>query len=113
MLYNAERSATDDFDAIIVEAAEQDVKQTPTSSSLALIILLASRMDAADVFIPAALHMIQKSELYSMCVHFEPQELVGNLSQDLQPLPPHHLLRACNQAFCFVEATAGGELQKI
>ena len=48
-----------------------------------------------------------------MCVHFKPQELPGDLSQDLQPLPPHHLLRPCNQAFCLVQATAGGEIQKI
>ena len=57
-----------DYDAIIVEAAEQDLKQTPTSSSLVLIDLLAARMDAVDVFLPAALHMLEKSQLYSLSV---------------------------------------------
>ena len=109
----AARSATDDFDAIIVQAGEQDLKQTPTSSSLVLLHMMASRMDTADVFMPASLHMLQKSDVYSMCVHFEPQQLPGDLSQDLQPLPSCDLLRACNQAFCLVQATAGGETQRI
>ena len=110
---DAARSATDDYNAIIVEAAEQDLKQTPTSSSLVLINMLASRMDAVDVFMPAALRVLRKSELYSMCVHFEPQELPRELAQDLETVPPQHMLRACNQAFCLVEATAGGEIQRI
>ena len=106
-------SATDQYDAIIVEASEQDLKQTPTTSSLVLINMLASRMGAVDVFMPAALHMLRKSELYSMCVQFEPQELPHDLSLDLNSLPPQHLLCACNQAFCLVQATSGGEVQKI
>ena len=105
--------ATGQYDAIIVEASEQDLKQTPTTSSLALIDMLASRMDAVDVFMPAALHMLRKSELYSMCVQFEPQELPHNLSLDLNSVPPLNLLRVCNQAFCLVQATSGGEIHKI
>ena len=105
--------ATGDYDGIIVEAAEQDLKQTPTSSSLVLINMLASRMDAVDVFMPAALHMLRKSELYSMCVQFEPQELPHDMSRDLTPLPPQPLLRACNKVFCLVQATSGGEVLKI
>ena len=100
--------ATDQYDAIIVEASEQDLKQTPTTLSLVLICMLALRMDAVDVFMPAALHMLRKSELYSMCVQFEPQELPHNLSLDLNSVPPPNLLRLCNQAFCFVQATSGG-----
>ena len=70
-------------------------------------------MDAVYVFMPAALHMLRKSELYSMCVQFEPQELPHNLSLDLNSVPPPNLLRVCNQAFCLVQATSGGEIQKI
>ena len=62
--------ATGQYDAIIVEASEQDLKQTPATSSLVLINVLASRTDQVDVFISAALHMLRKSELYSMCVQF-------------------------------------------
>ena len=101
--------ATGDYDGTAVEAAEQDLKQTPTSSSLVLINMLASRMDAVDVFMPAALHMLRKSELYSMCVQFEPQELPHDMSLDLTPLPPQPLLRACNKVFCLVQATSGGK----
>ena len=105
--------ATGQYDAIIVEASEQDLKQTPTTSSLALIDMLASRMDAVDVFMPAALHMLRKSELYSMCVQFELQELPNNLSLDLNSVPPPNLLRVCNQALCVVQDTSGGEIHKI
>ena len=51
--------ATDQYDSIIVEVSKQDPKQTPTTSSLVLINMLASRMDAVDVFMPAVLHMLR------------------------------------------------------
>ena len=107
-----------DYDAIIVEAAEQDLKQTPTSSSLVLIDLLAARMDAVDVFLPAALHMLEKSQLYSLSVRFEAQKLPDALLNDpLRPVyehaPPEKMLRPCTQAFCIVQATNKGECHDI
>ena len=115
---DAARSATDDYNAIIVEAAEQDLKQTPTSSSLVLIDLLAARMDAVDVVLPAALHMLEKSQLYSLSVRFEAQKLPDALLNDpLRPVyehaPPEKMLRPCTQAFCIVQATNKGECHDI
>ena len=102
-----------DYDAIIVEATEQDLKQSPTTASLLLLNMLASRIDTADVFLPAALHMIKKSDLYAMCVHYLPQKIPVELSEDLGEALPQSLTRACTQAFCLVEASASGEVEKI
>ena len=44
------------FDAVIVDACEQDLKQVPTMSSTLLIDVLAARMDDGGVFLPGALH---------------------------------------------------------
>ena len=65
-----------------VAAAEQDLKQAPTSASFSLVNMLASRIDSIDVFLPAALHMLQKSDLYSMRVRFDPQELPHGVFED-------------------------------
>ena len=103
-----------DYDAIIVEAAGQDFKQTPTSKSLVLIDMLAARLDAADVFLPAALHMLQKSELYALGVKFAAQKLPDALCVDptrplYAPTPSDNMLRPCSQAFCMVKATGKSE----
>ena len=72
--HNASQSISGaDYDAIIVQAAEQDLTQTPTTASLLLLNMLASRTDTVDVFLPGALHMITESELYSMCIHYAAQ----------------------------------------
>ena len=103
-----------DYDAVIVEAGGQDLTQSPTMKSLLLIDLLAARMDAVDAFLPAALHMIQKSQLYALGVRFAAQKLPDALCDDpLRPLsaptPSDNMLRPCSQAFCIVTATGKGE----
>ena len=112
--HNASQSISGaDYDAIIVQAAEQDLTQTPTTASLLLLSMLASRIDTVDAFLPGALHMITKSELYSMCIHYAAQKLPEELSQDLAAASPQSLTRACAQTFCLVEANAGGEVGKV
>ena len=103
-----------DYDALIVEAAGQDLTQTPTSKSLVLIDMLAARLDAVDVFLPAALHMLQKSELYALGVRFAAQKLPDALCADptrplYAPTPAENILRPCCQAFCMVKATGKGD----
>jgi len=100
-------------DAIIVEAAEQDLKLTPTKNSLPLIDMLASRMTSADVFLPAMLHMLKKSDVYGLSVRYGPQQLPPELLEDLQPVVQKQELRGCAQAYCVVEATSGGTKEKI
>ena len=106
---------THEFDSYIVEASQQDLTEAPTKESLPLLDMLASRMDSVDVFLPAALHMIHKSVHYSMAVHYTPQDLVEELSRDMAPAtsPEASLTRACSQAFALVEATTGGEMDKL
>lgn len=100
-----------DYDAIIVEATEQDLKQAPTSESLPLIDMLAERMDSVDVFLPATLDMIKKSVHYSLCVHYDIQKLLPQISTDLlsAPAETHTLVRPCSQVFALVESTKGGD----
>ena len=79
---------------MVIQAAAQDLTQTPTTASLLLLNMLASRINTVDVFLPGALHMITKSELYSMCIHYAAQELPEELSQDLVAASPQSLTRA-------------------
>ena len=106
---------THEFDSYIVDAGEQDLAEPPTKQSLLLLDMMASKMDSADVFLPAALHMIHKSVHYSMVVHYTPQDLVEELLQDLAtpPSPDSNLARPCAQAFTLVEATAAGDMVKL
>ena len=101
-----------DYDALIVEATEQDLKQAPTTKSLHLLNMLAARMDAVDVFLPATLQMIRKSPHYSICVHYDAQELHPEIAEDLRR-DARQLVRSCTQAFALIEATAGGEIQQL
>jgi hypothetical protein len=112
---SSQPESANDYDAIIVEAGEQDMKQAPTSESLPLLNMLAARMDAVEVFLPAALHMIRKSPHYSMCVHYDRQELLPQNSQDLLPgaQQTKQLIRPCTQIFSLIEATTGGEIQPL
>ena len=77
--------------------------------------MLASEIDAVDVFVPAALYMIQKSVHYSMIVNYAPQDLVGDLStkNETEPTQNASLARACSQAFALVEATAAGKMEQL
>jgi len=79
--------------------------------SLLLLDMMASKLDSVDVFLPAALHMIHKSVHYSLVVHYAPQDLVEELSKDLDPAqsPGENLTCPCSQAFVLVEVSAPGE----
>ena len=103
------------FDAVIVDACEQDLKQVPTMSSTMLIDMLAARIDDGGVFLPGALHMIKKSMDYGMCVQYEQQALLDELSEDLLPDSSGKvkLVRQCSQVFALIEADRASVLHNI
>ena len=103
------------FDAVIVDASEQDLKQVPTMSSTMLIDMLAARIDEGRVFLPGALHMIKKSMHYGMCVQYEQQTLLDELSNDLLPESSEKdkLVRPCSQVFALIEADRASVLHNI
>ena len=104
-----------EFDSHIVEAVAQDLTEVPTKQSIPLGDMLASRMDAVEVFLPAALHMVQKSVHYSMTVHYAPQELLVDFSStgESNPTPTTTLIRQCSQVFALVEATTPSQLDTV
>ena len=65
------------FDCYIVDAAEQNMKEMPSTISVKLLPMLTASPDSA---LPATLSMIRKSEHYSLAVHYitqnVPEELV-------------------------------------
>ena len=103
------------FDAVIVDAGDQNLKEPPTVASLPLVNMLAARMEDGNVFLPAALNMISKSVHYAMCVHYAKQELVAQLADEsLDPVADTEtFMRPCHQVLALVEASQASDMQKI
>ena len=77
--------------------------------------MLAARMDDGGVFLPGALHMIKKSMDYGMCVQYEQQALLDELSKDLLPESSgkDKLVRQCSQVFALVQADRARVLHTV
>lgn len=88
------------FDCYIVDAAEQNMKEMPSTISVKLLPMLTASPDSA---LPATLSMIRKSEHYSLAVHYitqnVPEELVKFASKPNAGLT---MLRACSRVLVLV-----------
>ena len=66
------------FDCYIVDAAEQDMQNTPSASSIQLFHMISH---SEDCVLPATLAMIRRSEHYSLLVEYQAQAVPEELSQ--------------------------------
>ena len=58
----------DQVDVRIVEAAPQDLAESPTKESARLLPLPNTDNSSTDIVLPAALHMLRKSPHYTLAV---------------------------------------------
>ena len=91
------------FDCYIVDAAEQDMQEIPSTISIKLLPMLGH---SADNVLPAMLVMIRKSEHYTMAVQYISQQVPPELSQVASRTRPGvTMLRPCGRAIALVLST--------
>ena len=91
------------FDCYIVDAAEQNMEEIPSAASIRLLPHLS---DSADRVLPAMLHMIQKSEHYTMAVQYLTQKVPPELSKAVSKSSVGvTMLRPCSRAVALVLST--------
>ena len=71
----AEQQRNNDFDCFIVDVAEQDTHEAPSTHSTMLLPMLS---DSVDSVLPATLGMVRKSEHYAMSVQYITQLITTN-----------------------------------
>ena len=102
----------DQVDLRIVEAAAQDLQESPTEESARLLPLLNANMNSTDIVMPAALYMLQKSVHYTLAVASVVPPIPDNWEASLRDVPAAAaVIRPCSQVVALVEAAEASDLQ--
>ena len=100
-------------DVRIVDAAWQNLAESPTEASARLLPLLNTENTTSDVVMPAALHMLRKSPHYTLAVESIVPDIPESLKASFVNVPPATtLFRPCSQVLALVEASEPSSLQE-
>ena len=96
----------DQVDVRIVDAAWQDLGESPTEASARLLPLLNTDNTSTDGVLPAALHMLRKSPHYTLAVESTVPDIPDSLSASFVDVPKATTaFRPCTQVLALVEST--------
>ena len=100
-------------DIRIVDAASQELVNAPTQETVRLLSLLNNENTTADVVIPAALHMLRKSPLYTLAVETNLPDIPDSMRDSFVNVPTAKtVFRPCTQVLCLVESSKPCSLQE-
>ena len=100
-------------DVRIVDAACQNLAESPTEESARLLHFLNAENTTSDVVMPAALHMLRKSPHYTLAVESIVPDIPENLKACFVNVPSATtLFRPCSQVLALVEASKPSNLQQ-
>ena len=98
-----EPESKNNFDCMIVDAASQDMLQTPSARSTQLLSMLS---ESAEIILPARLDMLRKSDLYPLAVQYMTQEVPSTLTTAaVKTQQGVAVIRTCTKAFALVYST--------
>ena len=96
-----------------MDAACQNLAESPTEESARLLPLLNTENTTSDVVMPAALHMLRKSPHYTLAVESIVPEIPESLKASFVNVPSAAtLFRPCSQVLALVEASESSSLQE-
>ena len=102
----------DQVDVRIVEAAAQDLQESPTEESARLLLLLNANMNSTDIVMPAALYMLRKSVPYTLAVESAVPPIPDNWEASLRDVPAAAaVIRPCSQVLALVASSEPSDLQ--
>jgi hypothetical protein len=100
-------------DCRIVDAAPQNLAESPTEASARLLPLLNTDNTTSDVVMPAALHMLRKSPHYTLAVESIVPDIPESLKASFANVPSATTnFRPCSQVLALVEASEPSSLQE-
>ena len=102
----------DQVDVRIVEAAPQDLAESPTEESARLLSLLNTDNSSTDIVLPATLHMLRKSPHYTLAVESVVPPIPESLQASFVDVPSATTsFRPCTQVLALVESSEASNLQ--
>ena len=102
----------DQVDVRIVEAAPQDLQESPTEESARLLPLLNADMNSTDIVMPAALYMLRKSVHYTLAVESVVPPIPDNWEASFMDVPAAAaVIRPCSQVLALVASSEPSDLQ--
>ena len=100
-------------DVLIVDAAYQNLAESPTEASARLLLLLNTDTSTSDVVLPAALNMLRKSAHYTMAVESNVPYIPESLKASFEDVPTAStVFRPCSQVLALVESSEASTLQE-
>jgi hypothetical protein len=100
-------------DVLIVDAAYQNLAESPTEASARLLLLLNTDTSTSDVVLPAALNMLRKSAHYTMAVESNVPYIPESLKASFEDAPTAStVFRPCSQVLALVESSEASTLQE-
>ena len=103
----------DQVDNHIVDAAWQDLTESPTEASAGLLPLLNTDNTSTDVVLPAALHMLRKSPHYTLAVESSVPAIPESLKASFVDIPAAGTTFCpCTQVLALVESSETSSLQQ-
>ena len=100
-------------DVRIVDAACQNLAESPTEASARLLPFLNTENTTSDVAMPAALHMLRKSPHYTLAVESIVPDIPESLKASFANVPSATtIFRPCSQVLALVEASQPSSLQE-
>ena len=102
----------DQVDVRIVDAAWQNLADSPTEASANLLPLLNADNTSTDVVLPAAFHMLRKSPHYTLAVESAVPAIPESLKSSFVGIAPTGtVFRPCTQVLALVESSEPSCLQ--
>ena len=99
------------LDVRIVDAAFQNLGESPTEDSARLLRFLNSDLISTDIVLPAALHMLRKSPHYTLAVESAVPTIPDSLQASFFGVPSAaNVFRPCTQALALVESSQASTL---
>ena len=110
---NTDKQSSCQVDVLIVDAAYQNLAESPTEASARLLLLLNTDTSTSDVVLPAALNMLRKSAHYTMAVESNVPYIPESLKASFEDVPTAStVFRPCSQVLALVESSEASTLQE-
>ena len=110
---NTDKHSSGQVDVLIVDAACQNLAESPTEASARLLPLLNADNPTSDVVLPAALHMLRKSAHYTLAVESIVPDIPESLKASFVDVPSATtIFRPCSQVLALVESSEASKLQE-
>ena len=109
---NTDKHSSGQVDVRIVDAASQNLAESPTEASARLLPLLSADNTTSDVVLPAALHMLRKSPHHTLAVESIVPAIPESLKASFVDVPSATtIFRPCTQVLALVESWEPSSLQ--